>query len=593
VVVDSSTLFFPAVFSWERQVLDNQASNSDRFIMPPHVVYFNSLISCLKKINLEKDDTVIIATEGKSWRKSYMSSYKAQREGDRLKHKLIDWEKVFKDLNRINDALNEATNFHILRQWNSESDDICAMVPKVFFDKECVIVTGDKDLDQLAYYPNVKIFNVNKKVNGTKGMYCLTEDAEILTNKGWKKYNEIKKHDMILSYNIKKDRIESAQARWVHREFFDGYIKNIKNRNLNINCSDNHKHLILDRYKKEITFKTANEFLVHDNLLLTANTFKYKPNYFVGEKWAELIGWFISEGSFADKNQKSIIISQCQIANKAKVNRIKKLLDDCFIPYKYYNYGHQFHINKCPFNDWIYKNLNRKKEPKYSLLNLPINELKALFNGLMLGDGHKVKNRYRFVQKNKYIVDWVELLAIKIGYSVYTYKNAKYPCYTVNLTIRKSSHLSSTKISKKKYKGILWCITTPNGTWIAKQNGQVFITGNSKVDQPLKVIADKVRLGDVSDNILVDKFNDTPEDVELRKLVIDLLNLPDFVEKPIREILENLPKKELHLDKLPNFKDCKEKFLEIYNPKHKLDAEYCYKLAEKRVIRKQKAKKKT
>ena len=44
-----------------------------------------------------------------------------------------------------------------------------------------------------------------------------------------------------------------------------------------------------------------------------------------------------------------------------------------------------------------------------------------------------------------------------------------------------------------------------------------------KVEQPLKILADKCRLGDVSDNILVDKENDTENDIELRKFIIDLI----------------------------------------------------------------------
>lgn len=107
------------------------------------------------------------------------------------------------------------------------------------------------------------------------------------------------------------------------------------------------------------------------------------------------------------------------------------------------------------------------------------------------------------------------------------------------------------------------------------------------VDNPLKIRADKIRNGDVSDNIIPDKLNDTIEDVILREKLVDLLNLPDFVEKPIIEILSNLPKKELHLDKLP-FKNSKEKFLQIYDPKYKIEPDYCHSLLNKRKERKKK-----
>ena len=171
IAIDSSGLFFPTVFSFERQTIEKIESKSDNFIMPPHAVYFSSLLSCLKKIGVDKDTKIIVALEGRSWRKSIAGYYKAQRADDREKHKLIDWDKQFKKLNEVNDKLAKATNFQFIREWNSECDDILAVCCRYFKDDEVVIVTGDKDLYQLAFYKNVRIFNINKKCNGSKGMY--------------------------------------------------------------------------------------------------------------------------------------------------------------------------------------------------------------------------------------------------------------------------------------------------------------------------------------------------------------------------------------------------------------------------------------
>lgn len=171
IAIDSSGLFFPTVFSWERQTIEKIDSKSDGFIMPPHAVYFSSLLSCLKKIGVDEDTKIIVSLEGKSWRKSVAGYYKAQRAGDREKHTLIDWDYQFGKLNQVNEKLDRATDWHFIREWNSECDDILAVACRVFKDDEVVLVTGDKDLHQLAYYKNVRIFNINKKCNGSKGMY--------------------------------------------------------------------------------------------------------------------------------------------------------------------------------------------------------------------------------------------------------------------------------------------------------------------------------------------------------------------------------------------------------------------------------------
>jgi len=171
ICIDSSGLFFPTIFSYERQMLMKIESKSDNFIMPPHAVYFSSLLSCLKKIGVDKDTKIVVSLEGKSWRKQIAGYYKAQRADDREKHKLIDWDKQFKKLNEVNDKLDKATDWHFVREWNSECDDILAVCCRYFKDDEVVIVTGDEDLHQLAFYKNVRIFNINKKCNGSKGIY--------------------------------------------------------------------------------------------------------------------------------------------------------------------------------------------------------------------------------------------------------------------------------------------------------------------------------------------------------------------------------------------------------------------------------------
>lgn len=82
---------------------------------------------------------------------------------------------------------------------------------------------------------------------------------------------------------------------------------------------------------------------------------------------------------------------------------------------------------------------------------------------------------------------------------------------------------------------------------------------------PLKVIQKKVKSGDVGDNIIVDKNNDTEREVEIREFIINLLNLPEWVEEPIIKSLKNLDwNKPLKRDKLPFQNSLAKKFDRIY-----------------------------
>lgn len=185
VLIDSSGIFVPTVKVVQRLRMEKANTKSDNFIMPPRAMYFSSLLSCMKKIGIDKDDIVIMAGEGHSFRKDLHSEYKAQREGLRDKDTFVDWAYEFKQLNDLHRMLDESTNWYFIRVAEGlEADDVIAISTRFFSDKECIVVTGDKDLHMLAHYENVKIFNINMKCKGSKGMYEKVKDPlKILAKK--------------------------------------------------------------------------------------------------------------------------------------------------------------------------------------------------------------------------------------------------------------------------------------------------------------------------------------------------------------------------------------------------------------------------
>lgn len=111
------------------------------------------------------------------------------------------------------------------------------------------------------------------------------------------------------------------------------------------------------------------------------------------------------------------------------------------------------------------------------------------------------------------------------------------------------------------------------------------------VSSPLDILADKVRKGDVSDNILVTD-DDTEEQAEIRRFIINLIELPSFVEKPIIKVLDELKPKTIHYDDLP-FKNSLGK-PENYNKIYLLDSQVTYedaiKAHEKRLVKEEEKK---
>jgi hypothetical protein len=83
---------------------------------------------------------------------------------------------------------------------------------------------------------------------------------------------------------------------------------------------------------------------------------------------------------------------------------------------------------------------------------------------------------------------------------------------------------------------------------------------------PLSIIQKKVRSGDKSDNIIVNKKKDTEKDIEIRELIINMLNMPKWLEDPVIDGLNNLKwNKKLYRDILPFQNSLAKKFATIYN----------------------------
>jgi hypothetical protein len=184
ILIDSSGIFVPTVKVCNRLKQQRAKTGFPPYVIPAHIMYFNSLISSLSKIGVNEDDIIIVAEEGHSWRKDLASFYKAQREGLREKDTFTDWKYEFEMLNKLHSQLNNATNWFFVRHNNLEADDIIAIAVRYFKDKDVIIVSGDKDLFQLAFYKNVKIFTLNKKINGSKGMYEEIKDPlKIISDK--------------------------------------------------------------------------------------------------------------------------------------------------------------------------------------------------------------------------------------------------------------------------------------------------------------------------------------------------------------------------------------------------------------------------
>lgn len=372
-------------------------------------------------------------------------------------------------------------------------------------DGSCII---SPDGNLIAYSAN--ILNVKNYIGyGTR--HCLKEDTEVLSSEGWKKYNQLKLGENIFTLNLTKDEIELKPIRKIHKYDFEGNLIHIKNKFLDFFVTPEHKALVRLSHRegngngRHIEFDYNWKLIEYKDLLGLPNLkVKHRlagikrEGLSIGISKAGLLGWILTDASIS-KRDKSIIISQSWSANKDKCMEIKNLLKLSGLSYTEHlrkqKGGFSKGVKEMMYfristkdSKWIFDWINEDRTPKWKLLQLKSEELLAIYNNIMLGDGTRPNERWAgelctqnlkrieffralcvLINKNTKLVQdriWNNGYTDKIKWR--THVNNYYECNT----FRK-------EFSEQKYKGIVWCPETINQTVIARSNDKVFITGNS------------------------------------------------------------------------------------------------------------------
>jgi hypothetical protein len=138
-----------------------------------HMV-LNSIRANKVKFSAEYGEFIIAADAPRSWRRDVFSYYKANRRRDREASEL-NWTLIFESLNKIRDELKEVFPYRVIQVEGAEADDVIATLVKNRTNdfEKVLILSGDKDFQQLQRYANVKQFSPVLK----KFITCKNPDA--------------------------------------------------------------------------------------------------------------------------------------------------------------------------------------------------------------------------------------------------------------------------------------------------------------------------------------------------------------------------------------------------------------------------------
>jgi DNA helicase HerA-like ATPase len=335
--------------------------------------------------------------------------------------------------------------------------------------------------------------------------FCLSEDTEILTKKGWKKYTEIKIGELAFSFNSEKEKLELNEIERIIVQDYNGEVIKLANNN-SIDAIVTKDHRVLCNYRTTGKDRkwcwSNNKFVIAENLpnsirIPVAAEINSKSVCEIDDDLIKILGWIITDGYlhyFEDRNYFSYEISQSAVKEEI-LNEMTTTIKRRFPDVSIYKRKREDEIFKRSeenifyfkndatqeINSWLLNEAHRI--PRSFLENASISQLEILFNAIVQGDGNIQfsKNGYKYISiyvgQNLRLADEIQELCVRLGLSaIISYVSQNNQLNVLISFKRKYAHIR--KKNTETYSGKVWDITIKNSAFVARRNGKIFFTGN-------------------------------------------------------------------------------------------------------------------
>jgi hypothetical protein len=353
--------------------------------------------------------------------------------------------------------------------------------------------------------PDLKTYMRATTNPGGQG-HCLPF-GEVLTSSGWKDIALVKSGEEVLSV----DKAGQACFKTVSDTIAENYSGVMINKKDQMVFTENHRLAIKTSSGVQVkcftdlpgqcnvvrsakpTNKGCAELFTVPNYP-TRKTRLTQPDTVKYKLYAELMGWFLSEGYTLDRD-KEFGICQCKEEQRGD---IKNLLDACGFTYRISSTGFQINSPKW----WSYFRQFGKSREKFIPRELLLSGQSIhTFNSLMAGDGHwtNKNNSGAYYTISKQLANDFLELCIRLGFSAKLSSRQRDSrnglSYEISFNKRPTTELNTgnhiygvattnqgVNIEKSQFSGKVYCLTVPGTeTFFVRQNGYVWLSGNSWV----------------------------------------------------------------------------------------------------------------
>jgi site-specific DNA-methyltransferase (adenine-specific) len=371
-------------------------------------------------------------------------------------------------------------------------------------------------------YRIIQLYSYKDEIVLDPFMGCYDDQSEVLTENGFKLFENIKKSDKIAYLENGLLRFIQPTRRFKYK--YEGEMYFLKSRSVDLAITPNHNLYCKEFHKSQFTLEPVSDinyysfniksnckwegeykeqFLLPGTKIKThQNTTKWLDSIEIKmEDWLEFFGIYLADGSVTKVqryNKKTgnpcgseyqISIKQMKSESRAIIREILKKLPFNFVEgleyFRIYNFQLYTYLKQFGKN-------NQKFIP-HNIKNLCKDQLKILFDSLILGDGSISPNgQIQYYTSSPILRDDICELILKLGNSptVYT-RGEKTTIYQGRTILSKESYAVCVRQSKNlklyknkhiridQYSGYVYCVEVPSHVIYVRRNGKCCWCGNS------------------------------------------------------------------------------------------------------------------
>lgn len=344
---------------------------------------------------------------------------------------------------------------------------------------------------------------VKRLLNGDRGHYgCYSADTEVLTKKGWKRWDEVVVTDELLAVNIETQESHFERPTAIQSFDFEPGDKmySVESAYINLQVTQDHRMVISHR-------KNSNDWsdwYFQEAKNVDGRAVRYLLNCSLDEKSRvmpempegvdPLIAFKLAGFFFGDGLRSRNIHPQC-IRFRLRLQRKIDYLYSLSLPVEP-KAGERYKIHHPALADWIHTYFSGKTSkvvPDW-LLTLPKDAIEAFWDGLKNSDGTRIKEGcWAYDSTAKSALDIIQATAHLNGLNANMMLNNKNtenqkhnPGWRIHISDRKTYRSESNQKGRGlgiteqliDYEGKVYCATVSTGALLVRRNNKVIVCGN-------------------------------------------------------------------------------------------------------------------